>query len=300
MKIGLNLKQGLLEAALIVAWSSSFIGAVLATETSSFSLVLFWRFIILAVLLLPFVVSAIRRGVRRRDLLVNAGMGGLAMFACIALHLKAIDLGVAAGTLSLVAALQPLATAALAGPLLGDVVRRSQWLGLLVGFAGVMFAVGADPGEAPPWAYAVAIAGTMALVAATLLAKAKPTTLGILPGLGIQSMAAAVLYAPLAAYDGTLMPVFEWDFLWALAWLIVFATFGGFGLYWLCLRSTSATRVGTLLYMSPPVTMVWAWAMFGQPVTVTAMTGFGFCLLGLVLARERPSRPLSLKPSGEA
>ena len=65
------------------------------------------------------------------------------------------------------------------------------------------------------------------------------------------------------------------------------STAGGFGLYWMCLERTSPVRVATLLYLSPPVTMVWAALMFGDPITLAAITGFGVCLLGVWIAQTR-------------
>ncbi|HIP79671.1 MAG TPA: EamA/RhaT family transporter, partial [Kiloniellaceae bacterium] len=73
----------------------------------------------------------------------------------------------------------------------------------------------------------------------------------------------------------------------AVAWFILFSTLGGYGLYWLCLRRTTATRVASLIYLTPPVTMVWAWAMFGEALTLAGIAGFALCLLGVSLAAQR-------------
>ena len=51
--------------------------------------------------------------------------------------------------------------------------------------------------------------------------------------------------------------VLDLRFIAAVAWFILFSTIGGYGLYWLCLRRSSATRVGSLIYLTPPVTMIW-------------------------------------------
>lgn len=45
-------------------------------------------------------------------------------------------------------------------------------------------------------------------------------------------------------------------------------------------------RVGSLIYLTPPVTMIWAWAMFGEPLTPAAVTGFAISLVGVTLTRE--------------
>ena len=50
--------------------------------------------------------------------------------------------GVGAGVAALIVSLQPVITAALVGPLLGERVSRRQWLGLALGIAGVALVVG--------------------------------------------------------------------------------------------------------------------------------------------------------------
>lgn len=280
----------LLEAGLVVAWSSGFIGARLAADTPSVFLVLFWRFVIVAMLLAPFVVSAWRAGLSRRSLGVQALLGVLAMFGFLALGIGAIDQGVPVGTAALISALQPLATAALAGSVLGERVPIRGWLGLGTGLGGVALAVGGSLGDAPAWAYGLSLLSMASLVAATLLAKALPDATPALSALGVQSFVAAVLFAPLAAAEGSLVPMTDGRFLAAVAWFVLFSTLGGYGLYWLCLRRSTATRVGSLIYLTPPVTMLWAWAMFAEPMAPAALAGFGLCLLGVFLARPRPGR----------
>lgn len=286
------MKRFAAEAGLVVAWSSGFIGARLAADSSPVFLVLFWRFLLVALLLSPFVVQALRRGLSGRQLALHLLLGALAMFAFLASGIKAIDLGVAAGTAALLCALQPLATAALAGPLLGERVSRRQWLGLALGFAGVLLAVGDATTGAPLWAYGLALLGMLCLVAATLVAKRAAPDTALLPALGLQSAVTALLFAPLAWLEGSLTPLPDWNFAAAVAWFIVFSTMGGYGLYWLCLRLTTASRVSSLIYLTPPVTMLWAWAMFGELLTLGAVAGFLLCLLGVWLARQPSLRPL--------
>ena len=108
---------------------------------------------------------------------LQAALGALAMFGYLALGVAAIARGVPVGTAALISALQPIATAALAGPLLGERVTGRQWLGLLLGLGGIAAAVGGGTGQAPPAAYLLSLASMASLVAATLLAKAAPTAM---------------------------------------------------------------------------------------------------------------------------
>ena len=286
---GTALSLGALEAGLIVAWSSGFIGARLAADVGSVFLVLFWRFVIVSLILLPFLLRAVRQGLTAKSLILQSALGAFAMFGYLALGVKAIDLGVPVGTAALISALQPIATAALAGPVLHEQVNRLQWTGLILGLAGVSLAVGGSLGGAPFLAYALAGASTFSLVIATIIAKAVPDSTPLLPSLAMQSLVAAVLFAPLALLEGEIAPILDPRFFAAVAWFIFFSTLGGYGLYWLCLRRSTATRVGSLIYLTPPVTMIWGWLMFSEAITAGAVIGFVICIVGVVLTRPATS-----------
>ncbi len=275
-----------LEAALVLAWSSGYIGARLAADTSSFIQVLLWRFLVVSLLLLPFVLAYVRR-LTLSELGHQALVGALAMFGFLALGVAAIDLGVPAGTAALIAASQPLMTAALAGPVLGDRVTGRQWIGIGVGLIGIAIAIGGEVGPAPLLAYLLSLTSTLSLVIGTLIAKARPMPTPLLPALGLQSVTTALLLLPIAALDSAPVDLGDTGFLWAVAWFVIFSTLGGYGFYWLCLRRSSATRVSSLIYLTPPVTMLWAWALFGQAVGASALIGLLFCFAAVVLARDR-------------
>ena len=71
-----------LEAGLVVCWSSGFIGSVLASHTRSIYLVLFWRFVALVVVLLPFCGRQIV-SMSRREIGLNLVLGIFAIFGCL-------------------------------------------------------------------------------------------------------------------------------------------------------------------------------------------------------------------------
>ncbi|MFO7481265.1 DMT family transporter [Oceanibaculum nanhaiense] len=280
------LPLAVLEVGLVLAWSSGFIGARLAADATSVFLVLFWRFVVVSLILMPLLFRAIQRGLPARSLILQSVLGAFAMFGYLALGVKAIGLGVPVGTAALISALQPIMTAALAGPILQEHVNRFQWVGLSLGLVGVSLAVGGSPGGAPFWAYALSGASTLSLVVATIIAKALPDDTPLLPSLALQSVVSAVLFAPLALLDGGILPSLDLRFIAAVAWFILFSTIGGYGLYWLCLRKSTATRVGSLIYLTPPVTMIWGWLMFAEPITTSAIVGFVICIVGVLLTRR--------------
>jgi drug/metabolite transporter (DMT)-like permease len=272
-------------------------GHLASLADASVFLVLFWRFALAAMLLSPFVWLAVRRVPRvgrpgwARGLARQAGIGVLAMGGYIAAVVWAIDLGVPAGTTALITALQPLLTAALAGPLLGERLGAWGWAGLGIGFAGVGMAVQGSLGTAAAWAYALPFGAVLCVVTASIAARNDANDRLSLPVIiGAQSAATAVVLLIPAALAGPVAPPMEALFWGAVAWFIVLSTIGAYGLYWLCLRRMGATRTASLMYLTPPVTALWAWAMFGEAITAGIVVGFVVCLGGVALAARDGGR----------
>jgi drug/metabolite transporter (DMT)-like permease len=292
MSAGIGKRRHLTEAGFVVMWSSGFIGASLGTPEAGTPTLMVWRFLLAAGLLLVGILLLRRRWPGLREIAVQGVVGLLAQGVYLTGVVGAVEFGVTAGTTALIAALQPLLAAALAGPVLGERVDRRQWAGLAVGLVGVALVVGGDVrvAEAPLWAYAMPFAGMAGLVAATLVERREylrgsglETPMDVV--LGIQCTASALLFAALAPFWGGLQPAGGLLFWGAVAWFVVFSTFGGYGFYWLNLKLSSVARVSSLIYLTPPTTMVWAYLMFGECVGLLAVVGLVICSGGVLLAR---------------
>ncbi|GAB2174571.1 DMT family transporter [Dongia sp. agr-C8] len=273
------------QIGLILAWSSGYVGAIIAADTGSIVRVLLWRFVGVALLFSPFLIAAFSRGVTWRWVALHSLLGVIGMFACVGLGIQAINLGLPAGTGALISALQPLAAAVLAGPLLGERVIRIQWIGLAIGFVGVLFSVGGLTGSDQLLGYLCSFASMAAMVVTTLIAKAKWDGSDLGPALAMQTTVTAVLFVPVALYQGVFWPEPSWHFAGAVGWAILFSTLGGYGFYYLCLMRSGTVRTSSLIYLTPPVTLVWAWAMFGEPMSLYTWAGLLLCLAGVWLAR---------------
>ncbi len=287
------------EVGFVVMWSSGFIGAKLGTQEASTPTFQAWRSLFAAGVLLAAVLLLRHRWPGWSEVGVQGTVGLLAQGVYLSGVVGAVELGVNAGTTALVAALQPLLAAALAGPVLGEGVRTRQWVGLIVGLVGVVLVVGGDmrvseqvPAEsgAPLWAYALPFVGMAGLVAATLLERRASlktkleTPLDV--ALAIQCAVGAVLFAVMAMFWGGLEPPGGGQFWLAVLWGVMFSTFGGYGFYWLNLKLSSVARVSSLIYLTPPTTMVWAYLMFGESVSLHAISGLAVCFGGVLLASK--------------
>jgi drug/metabolite transporter (DMT)-like permease len=115
----------------------------------------------------------------------------------------------------------------------------------------------------------------------------------VVVSLTVHVLVAAVLFTGEAAVFGRMEVPETAGFWWSVAWMVGLATAGGYGTYLVVLRRSGATRVSSLLYLTPPTTAVWAWAMFGESIGVETLAGFAVCAVAvwLVLGRRRAPPP---------
>ncbi|MGW8450994.1 DMT family transporter [Streptomyces niveus] len=287
----------LLSVAFVICWSSGFIGAKLGAGSADAVTILMWRFLPLALVLGAFAVVRARaawRGLTARDLLLQCVIGALSQSGYLLTVYYAIQLGVSSGTTALIDGTQPLVAGALAGPLLRQYVSGRQWLGLCLGVAGVLVVTSADAAAArgvPLWAYAVPFLGMLSLVAATFLESRARGTVAPSVAMTIHCGTSAVVFTVLAAASGAAVPPAEASFWMAVGWLVLLATFGGYGLYWLVLRRSGVLRVNTLMFLMAPVTAVWGAVMFGEPFGPQTAAGLAVALMAVAVVRGRAGDP---------
>ncbi|HUQ56924.1 DMT family transporter [Lentzea sp.] len=280
----------LLSAAFVLCWSSGFIGAKLGAGSAPALTILMWRFLPLAVVLVVVaVLSRSWRGLTARDVGRQAAIGVLSQSGYLLTVYYAIQLGVSTGTTALIDGVQPLVAAALAGPLLRQHVSRRQWLGLCLGVGGVALVTGADAAAASGvawWAYLIPFLGMLSLVAATFLEGRSRVRVEPATAMTTHCLTSAVVFTALAAGTGVAAPPADLAFWGAIAWLVVFSTFGGYGLYWVILQRSGVTEVNTLMFLMAPVTAVWGALVFGEPFGVQTAIGLGVGLAAVVIVRR--------------
>ncbi|MFF9810966.1 DMT family transporter [Streptomyces coeruleorubidus] len=285
----------LLSVAFVLCWSSGFIGAKLGAGNASAITVLMWRFLPLAVVLVAVavVMRSAWRGLTARDLTRQAVIGVLSQSGYLLSVYYAIQLGVSSGTTALIDGVQPLVAGALAGPLLGQYVSGRQWIGLGLGLSGVAVVTLADAAAGTGvvrWAYAVPLLGMLSLVAATFLESRSRSRVAPSVSLTVHCATSAVLFSALALSTRAAAPPAEGGFWVAVAWLVGLSTFGGYGLYWLILRRSGATKVNTLMFLMAPVTAVWGALAFGEPFGVRTALGLAVCLVAVVVVHRGAGR----------
>lgn len=205
----------------------------------------------------------------------------------------AIKLGMPAGLSALIVGLQPLLTG-FAAPLVGEPVRPRQWLGLLLGLAGVALVVSEKlkPDGGSALTVALCVFGLLSITAGTLYQKRFCSRFDMRTGAVIQFAASALVTLPFAIWLEDLDPRFsqvEWapDFMLALGWSVFALSIGGMFLLYALIRRNAATQVSSLMYLTPPLTALLAWLMFGETFGLAGIAGMLLAITGVAFVVRR-------------
>mgnify|MGYP001605514037 CR=1 FL=1 len=268
---------------LVIGWSSGFVGIRYASEGTSVLLVLFWRTLLSGLILLPFAL-AIGPRLRLRAVAEQMLFGVMSVFLYLGGFALAIEQRVPTGLVALISDLLPLAIAVLSQPVLGEKVSARQWLGTAIAVAGVVV-VSLDSlslGTAPLWAYGLTVGSMLVFAFASVLHKRRPALrMPVHRSLCIHTLTGALLFGLCAAFQGSIAPPMTRDFAIGMVWLILIATFAAYSVYYTSLRLFPVAKVSAAIYLSPPVTMLWAWALFSEPLTPVMFIGLAVTLVGV-------------------
>jgi len=275
----------------VLLWSSSFIGARAGLRFLSPL-----AFVAIRQCLCALVLLALMLGLRRsfaplagrwqHCAIAGALINGVMLMAA---HWGMVRVG--AAPMALVQTLHPLLTALAAGPLLGEWLRLRQWLGLLLGVAGVGLVVGlaAMRSGAQFDALAVGAAGVLALTTGTIYFSRFCRDLPLLPGAAVQFLAAAAVCVAATVTFET--PRAEWTAtaFAAIGWNAGVTSLGGMALYFYMLKHGSAARTTANFYLMPGVTAVMAWLLLGERLSLLAVAGLATASIGCWLVASRPA-----------
>ncbi len=271
-------------AVFVVIWSSGFVVARLGMPHAPPLTFLCWRYAFSIVAMGGWALLA--RAAWPRD----AGQWGHLALSGVMMHggylggvWAAIKAGAPAGTAALIVGLQPLLTAIWVSARGHHRVALAQWLGLLLGLAGLALVVWHKMGgELTPTNLALTLLALASITVGTLYQKAWVRPMDVRAGNCVQLIAALLVSLPLAALEtGTLDP--QPGLIVAMAWSVLGLTLGGSSLLMLLIQRGAATRVTSLMYLVPPCTAAMAWAMFGEPLGAVTLAGMALCALGVAI-----------------
>lgn len=295
-----RLPSALLAWYFVITWGSGYIATKIGLQYAPPFTFLTLRFAFGLLLVVPIALIVRPQWPRERREWLHVAVAGLLMHAVnLGGSHYAQYLGMSAGITALVLALQPLVTALAAAPLLGERLWRPQWLGVALGLIGVALVVwhkidlqAVSPGSL----FAVGIA-LAAITVGTLYQRLTCPTVDLRAASVVQFVASLVMLAPLALMVEDFRFVPAWPLFGAIAFLVVLASILAVNALHTLMRRGEATRVTSLLYLTPIIAVALEWAMFGVRPTMLTTVGIAVTCAGVALVAWRPRNGL---PSAEA
>ncbi len=215
----------------------------------------------------------------------------------------AVKAGMGSGLAALIVGLQPVLTALWMSSVGASndgksSVSSRQWLGLLLGFGGLLMVVARKFGvgsEVTLLTLGAEVVALLSITAGTLYQKRFVQSGDVRSANTIQLMAALVVTLPFALLEAESI---TWtpSFVGAMAWSVLALTLGGSSLFYLLIQRGAATAVTSLLYLVPPTTALMAWLLFDEAITLTTVLGTALTAFGVSLV----VRPAKVAPAAKA
>lgn len=282
-------------ALFVIIWSTGWISARGAAPHADPLTFLALRYTLAALALVLIMLAFKVRLPADRRIWLHAIISGIFLHA---IYLGGVWYVIAEGLATplsgLIAALQPLMTAVLAVTWLGEHLSRRQWLGLVLGFAGLVIALlpnlAALEGEAlttASWLIAINVVAMASVTLGTLYQKRFLQGGDLRAITMLQYIGAIAITAPAALLLEDLRFALNLQSALIMAWSVFGLSLAAIGLFLLLIRHGAVSRAATLIYLIPPVVAVQAWLLFGEALTAIQIGGMLITVLGVYLVNQK-------------
>ena len=278
----------------VLIWSTGFVIARMAMPYVEPATFLFWRFagVLAAMAALSLVWRLTWPSWSQIKHIAIAGI--LLQFGYLMGVWVAVRLGMTAGLVALIVGLQPILTAWFAA-WVSEKVTTNQWIGLVFGFMGVALVVAAKVGllSIPLISYFLAFAALLSITFGTIYQKKFCPIFDLRAGSTIQFGVSAFLSFFCMFFFETGVMVWNASVIGALLWAIFPISIGSISLLFMMIRKGAATKVTSMLYLTPPTTAAMAWLLFDEPFTLLMAVGLCLTMTGVVLVNARQTNTVA-------
>ena len=284
--------EALLAWYFVTVWGSGFVATKIGIQYAAPFTFLTVRYLFGLACVALIVLAARPRFPRSRAELGHVVVAGLLMHA---IHLGGSHytqyLGMSAGITALILSVQPLITALIAVRWMGERLAGRQWAGVALGLAGAALIVWhkVDVREAT-LASLVAITISLAgVTAGTLYQRVFCPLVDLRSGAFVQFAATVAVLAPLAWVVEDFAVTWAWPMIGAIAFLVIATSILGINALHTLMRRGQATRVTSLIYLTPIFAVAMEFALFDIVPGALSVAGIVVTCLGVALVGWRVS-----------
>jgi drug/metabolite transporter (DMT)-like permease len=276
----------------VSVWGSGFIATKIGLQYAPPFTFLTIRFLFGLACLVPILLVMRPSFPETRTELGHVIVAGLLMHA---VHLGGSHytqyLGMSAGITALILSAQPLITALIAVRWMGERLTRRQWAGVAIGLLGVAMIVWhkIDVSEATVGSLVAVTVSLAAVTSGTLYQRAYCPLVDLRSAAFIQFVVTVAALAPLAWLVEGFAVEWAWPMLASIAFLVIGASILAVSALHTLMRRGQATRVTSLLYLTPIFAVALELAMFGVVPSALSVAGVAVTCCGVALVAWRSS-----------
>jgi drug/metabolite transporter (DMT)-like permease len=272
----------------VFLWSTGFIGAKYGLPHAQPLTFLVIRYAAVITLMTLIALATKAPWPKTKEQWFHIAVSGLLVHAIyLGGVFSAIAKGFPAGLASLVVGLQPLLTAFIAGWVLKETIVKRQWFGLVLGLVGIALVLsGRIKSGFSLDGIELTLLALVGITVGTLYQKKFCSGLDWRTGAVVQFIPAAIATTIVASFTESFAVNLTPSFIFALAWLVLVLSIGAISLLNYLIRHGTSVNVASLFYLVPASTVVIAWLLFGETLSLMALIGMVLTIAGVYLARK--------------
>ena len=202
-----------------------------------------------------------------------------------------ITKGTAAGISSLIVSLHPVLTCILATLIIKEEIKVDKWIGIVLGFIGVLIVVWPRlGGELPLIGFVSCIIALIAISFGTIIQKKYLENMDILGGNTVQAVFAAIFFSILLIFFEPFKFNPSKELIISMTWLILLVSLGAISILMLLIRRGEMSSTASLFFLAPPVSAILGYLVFKEELNASGIVGFIVACTGVWLVNRKPNK----------
>lgn len=281
----------LLKIAFIFLWASAFVAAKLGLSDAGPFSMLAIRFVIVSFIFATIVFLFRAKWPKKNEILYIGLVGILLHGFYLGGVFFSITKGTAAGISSLIVSLHPVLTCILATLIIKEDIKVDKWIGIGLGFIGVLIVVWPRlGGELPLIGFVSCIIALVAISFGTIIQKKYLANMDILGGNTIQAVFAAIFFSILLIFFEPFKFNLSKELIISMTWLILLVSLGAISILMLLIRRGEMSSTASLFFLAPPVSAILGYLVFKEELNVSGIIGFIVACIGVWLVNRKPNK----------
>ncbi len=275
----------------VILWSGGFTVAKIGLNYAEPMTLLAVRYVCVLILLLP-LYFAVKPPlpVTLRQWGNLALVGFLMQVVYFGFSYLAFKTGASAASVAVIVCLQPILVGLIAPHFVGEKVRATRWLGLVLGLAGAAIVILSRDSFATQslWGLAAVIAALLGITTGTLWEKRFGVAYHPITSNLVQYAVGALFTLPMAFATESMAITWSWQLTSSLAYLVIANSLISMTLLLAMIRAGEVSRVSSLFYLVPPLSALIAWGLIGEALPALAWAGMAIAAAGVAIASRNP------------